>query len=167
MKIKMKGGDKWQKKYARSIAKFSLNHLLTERMLDEVVVHIELVDGLSISEGIFGDTDYEEDEDSSKLREFMIRVDSGMMMRALLETVAHEIVHVKQYARGEIKDLCHNNILYKNKKYKLSMNYWDQPWEIEAHGRERGLFEMWSEKAKLNKELHPWAFENYHAENMI
>ena len=28
-------------------------------------------------------------------------------------------------------------------------DYWDQPWEIEAHGRECGLFVRWAEENKL------------------
>jgi len=28
-------------------------------------------------------------------------------------------------------------------------DYWDRPWEIEAHGREVGLFVRWAEKEDL------------------
>jgi hypothetical protein len=28
-------------------------------------------------------------------------------------------------------------------------SYWDLPWEIEAHGRETGLFIRWAEKEHL------------------
>jgi hypothetical protein len=29
------------------------------------------------------------------------------------------------------------------------VSYWDLPWEIEAHGRELGLFVRWAEKEGL------------------
>ena len=35
--------------------------------------------------------------------------------------------------------------------YKDGIDYWDEPWEIEAHGRETGLFVRWAEKHKLGK----------------
>jgi len=33
-------------------------------------------------------------------------------------------------------------------------DYWDRPWEIEAHGRETGLFVRWAETNGINKK---WA----------
>ena len=34
---------------------------------------------------------------------------------------------------------------------KKNPDYWDQPWEIEAHGREIGLFIRWAEKEGYSK----------------
>ena len=56
------------------------------------------------------------------------------------------MVHVKQYARKELKqDYDWLGKTYSPKK----VSYWDQPWEIEAHGRETGLFVRWAEANKL------------------
>ena len=56
----------------------------------------------------------------------------------MLTTLAHELVHVKQYELGQ---LTQNN--------ESDYNYWDKPSEIEAHGREIGLFITWAENHKL------------------
>ena len=61
-----------------------------------------------------------------------------MRLRSLLTTVAHELVHVKQYITGELTQDSDKNI-----------SYWDRPSEIEAHGRETGLFIKWAEANKL------------------
>ena len=36
--------------------------------------------------------------------------------------------------------------------------YWDRPWEIEAHGREVGLFLQWVDKEGLQKK--PWTWDD-------
>jgi hypothetical protein len=37
---------------------------------------------------------------------------------------------------------------YKGQMYREDMNYWDCPWEIEAFGRELGLYKMFMESEK-------------------
>lgn len=68
-----------------------------------------------------------------------------------LKTLAHEMVHVKQYA---LRELTKNLVVsrggkvsmvsyWKGEKYKAKRKedeYWDCPWEIEAYGREEGLY---------------------------
>ena len=46
-----------------------------------------------------------------------------------LSTLAHEMVHVKQFARGEL-DPCMSR--WKSNRYVDHIEYWDQPWEKEA-----------------------------------
>jgi hypothetical protein len=69
--------------------------------------------------------------------DYEIDVKRSLRMRDMLITLAHELVHVKQYVKGEMPE-------------KLSEgDYWDRPHEIEAHGRETGLFIRWSEQSNL------------------
>lgn len=77
--------------------------------------------------------------------EYEVDLKRSLKMRELLVTLAHEMVHVKQYELNEIKD--------DNK----DCDYWDLPHEIEAHGRETGLFIRWAEKENLSKKS--WAQE--------
>ena len=62
---------------------------------------------------------------------------------SILQTLAHEMVHLKQFATGELRLMSKCNKL-KDKTWKKSSNemddYYDSPWEIEAFGREEGLF---------------------------
>jgi hypothetical protein len=39
----------------------------------------------------------------------------------------------------------------KKKVDTTKVNYWDQPWEIEAHGRAIGLVVQWSQDRKINE----------------
>jgi hypothetical protein len=65
-------------------------------------------------------------------------VDSGLDMERLVLTLAHEMVHVKQYARGQIKHkLGHKTRYWMGKP--IRKQYYEQPWEVEAFSKERVL----------------------------
>ena len=60
--------------------------------------------------------------------------------------LAHEMVHVKQYAKGELVD--HGKYCsWHGKKYEEaeanSEEYFFSPWEVEAFGMQVGLFRMY------------------------
>ena len=58
----------------------------------------------------------------------------------ILRTLAHEIVHVKQYVLGELR-WRDAGLLYKGINHDAMnlMDYFELPYEIEAYGREKGL----------------------------
>jgi len=69
--------------------------------------------------------------------DYEVDIKRSLRMRDMLTTLAHELVHVKQYVKGEMPE-------------KLSEgDYWDRAHEIEAHGRETGLFIRWAEQLNL------------------
>jgi hypothetical protein len=69
----------------------------------------------------------------------------------LLQTLAHEMVHVKQYATGELREKMRNgeaDLIWKNRRWSPpegQHEYWDCPWEIEAFGREYGLYKRFTQ----------------------
>lgn len=81
-----------------------------------------------------------------KPRQFTIQIRNNKSKRYMLMTLAHEMVHLKQYALGELDE---NMNVWKGKRVNSSIDYWDTPWEIEAHGRECGLWTRFAEKYKL------------------
>jgi len=52
-----------------------------------------------------------------------------------MSTLAHELVHVKQFARGELT----HNLQYWKGKDCSDTDYWKQPWEIEARRLQKKL----------------------------
>ena len=158
MKVQLRvwGGSSEQRKHARSMIRFAAHKLMGDRLARKCYIKVGISDHLFQRETIFGDC-INEDTDH-RPREFLIRLDSNMNMRSFLETLAHELVHVKQFAKDEMKDLGMGRTRFGKSYYDSStVGYWDQPWEIEAHGRERGLFEMWVDSEKLGKEK--WTHE--------
>lgn len=63
-----------------------------------------------------------------------------------MEVLAHELVHVKQYSSGELVDQG-NSCLWYNKEYAEvvtgSDEYYLSPWEVEAFGKQVGLYRMY------------------------
>ena len=54
-------------------------------------------------------------------------------------TLAHEMVHVKQLAKGTLKQV--NGVNYWNgKRYRKNHRYLNLPWEIEAFSKQELLF---------------------------
>jgi hypothetical protein len=65
-------------------------------------------------------------------------IDTALDVERLIIALAHEMVHVKQYARGQIthgKNL--NSRFWMGKK--IRGHYYDLPWEVEAFSKERVL----------------------------
>lgn len=74
------------------------------------------------------------------------------------KTLAHEMVHLKQYVRGELEDDVPVHLenksypeiaLWKGAPWRPSAKedaYFDSPWEIEAYGKEIGLFYRWQNR---------------------
>ena len=143
MTISIKGGTKSQKKYVRSMVEFCSKTLMPR-------IHtLDIAIKLTSPKGAMG---YCLELDDN--RTFEIEIDRNMRLRRLLETVAHEMVHVKQYARRELHPV-HNTWCGKTYNPK-KVSYWDLPWEIEAHGREVGLFIRWAEQEKLGNKRWTW-----------
>jgi hypothetical protein len=86
---------------------------------------------------------------SGKPREFTIEIDKSLNLKTMLLVLAHECVHVKQYATGELDD---NLSVWRGRKVNSDkVPYWEHPWEIEAYGREKGLYVRFAEKHQLGK----------------
>ena len=59
---------------------------------------------------------------------------SGLLNMAL--TPSHEMVHVRQLAKGQMKFLPKNARVWMGKTYSKKTKYLDQPWEIDAFARQ-------------------------------
>lgn len=100
-------------------------------------------------------------DDDISPRMFLITLDDGLKRKTILKTLAHELVHVKQFARNELRKFDANDRpIYLGKTIKLDkIEYWEYPWEIEAHGREIGLYTMYNDTLqkdiKLRNKLRP------------
>lgn len=136
--ITVTGGKPKQRRYVESMVQFCIDTLMPRMRTLEIEVK------LCSPKGAMG---YCLELDTN--REFEIEVDRTLSYRKMLETVAHEMVHVKQYARRELhpsKEAWLGKTINPKK-----VSYWDLPWEIEAHGREVGLFVRYCEENKLGK----------------
>ena len=51
-------------------------------------------------------------------------------------TLAHEMVHVRQLAKGQLKYLAKQNRIWMGRRYTKKTRYLDQPWEQDAFARQ-------------------------------
>lgn len=69
---------------------------------------------------------------------YVVSIKPGKL-EAMGVTLAHEMVHVKQMARGKLRPVKGFNI-WNGKKYANKTKYLDRPWEIEAFSKQELLF---------------------------
>ena len=80
-------------------------------------------------------------------REFTIEVHPGIGAFHIMETLAHEMVHVKQFAYQETND---SLSVWKGMRVDSdSMDYYDHPWEVEAYGMDTTLLAKFAIHEKL------------------
>ena len=103
-----------------------------------------------LSGDTWGICDYEECDRRPK--EFIIYIDRSLTdEKDVISTVAHEMVHVWQYATGKFKDYVGRPAhRYEDHIYDANMKYRDMPWEIEARRLEKVLYKAWVNN-KYNK----------------
>jgi hypothetical protein len=123
--ITINGGSNTQRKYAFSIASYVCNKF-------NITPTIEINFRRMSNDTSYGYCTQLEDN------EYDVDIKRTLRLRDMLSTLAHEMVHVKQYELGEL-----------TQTNEESIPYWDKPSEIEAHGRECGLFIQWAEQEEL------------------
>jgi hypothetical protein len=134
-------------KLCKDAIKWYGQKLLGPRLYDNVEILLEF-NNKELGPDVYGFCDW--NDDNHRARDFTITIDPNLGKRNTLLVLAHEMVHVKQYAKGEMKDyLRAKSVRWCGKVYNDNkMNYWDQPWEIEAHGREKGLYYRFLDEVK-------------------
>ena len=143
MKVYCRGGTSMQKKLAKDLARFCAEKLMTKRLADTLTVTIFFVPDMGDLEG---DCEYLDNDFGGNPKQFNIHIgNEDKKLSKQLRTICHEMVHVKQYAKGEMKNMWRPGryTKYQGELYPDEMDYWDTPWEIEAFGRESGLYVRW------------------------
>ena len=129
--------------FVKRAALFYAEQLMTPKMLENIFVRVKFdpkIDALGYAEVI----NYNE---SNKPREFQIELNPSAGSHDILETLAHEMVHVKQYAYSEMNE--YGNRWRGQRINTENLDYYDEPWEIEAYGVSTGLFSKFVIKEKL------------------
>ena len=123
-------------------AEFYGEVLLGKRMAKNIYLDIKLTNDLKKKEKAYGYC-HIVDDNLSRPREFMIELDASMKYSfdQILTWLAHEMVHLKQFVRGELYDYESGRVQWKSRSFGR-VNYDDQPWEKEAYRLEGELYEM-------------------------
>jgi hypothetical protein len=140
-------GKRKEKALLKEAAEFFAIQLMDPRMVRNLTLDIEVYNNLDVEGECV-------DEDGFRNpRWFTIGLKS-QDIKDMIKTLGHEMVHVKQHAKNEL--LTGHAVAARGglKIYSKWMGeiwkpkgkedaYFDAPWEIEAYGREVGLFAKW------------------------
>lgn len=92
---------------------------------------------------------------SKRQRDYLIVLNGKKGLHSTIETLAHEMVHVRQKAKNQLQYKYHQtygSIMARwkdNPPVPLSdINYLDRPWEIEARKLQRELYKEYIEHVK-------------------
>lgn len=117
---------------------FYASELLSKRMINKLSIKIEFDTTLNYA-GLCTWVD-----DYIRPKEFLIELNPCHPEDCLL-SLAHEMVHIKQYVKGELRELVSGKdlISWKGTRYRHTNDaewYDEQPWEIEAYTLEGLLY---------------------------
>ena len=79
---------------------------------------------------------------SGNPRHFIIEVNSNQNDGERVRTLAHEMVHIKQYCRKELNE---EATVWRDEVVNPNLSYDEQPWEIEAHSLGDTLYEEYND----------------------
>lgn len=124
-------------KLLKLAAKSFADKLLSPQLQKNIYIKVRIHDKLDAG----GYCDFIE-EGLPTPRSFEIDIQRTRKKIHMFSVLAHEMVHLKQIAYGEMKDkyVKHRYVtVWQGERYEDDVSYWDQPWEIEAYGLENSL----------------------------
>jgi hypothetical protein len=127
-------GYGYSKNLCQDIASWFLEKYFPRHKLEIDIVHRGMK-----REGVFGWCDISS-TNTSRPRKFLIEMQTGMDRETYIKTLLHELTHVAQWIRGDLK-LKHGKLCYSHEPVE-NYAYDDQPHEIEAREQEEKLY-LW------------------------
>lgn len=131
-------------------AKFYANILLEEDIMENIQLDIQIDFDMDCA----GHCVTEDCEEYPKC--FMILLNPYFTDESMFEVLAHEMVHLKQFATNELYNVLAMEAdeltlghIWKGERYKFGPDEYevlDAPWEVEAYGRQPGLYYRWQNR---------------------
>ena len=112
-----------------------MNELLSARKISNTYVTIRFV---SMEDS--GMCSVSDDESNTSPKCFDMDISGKMSIKRTLITLAHEMVHLRQFRDNELM-LGFTKSRFRGKTYSIDHDYDDQPWEKEAYELENVLYE--------------------------
>jgi len=141
MKLHVVGGSKFHKELAKNTVLGVASMLMHSNLIKGLEIRLKI--GKIQKNGYYGICTWL--DDNLKPREFEVTIDQDQSIKDFVSTICHEMVHVKQWAKGEMKDLYKggHRVVWKG---STSYNPTDPPWEKEASELEDKLAQkLWNE----------------------
>lgn len=126
MEYKVDGSPR-NKKFVEAILPSMITQLKLENCTKAVVIRIK--DECDDNQGITVDL-------SELTGCYLVVIKPTRKLKDIGLTLAHEMVHVKQLAKGILKNKQNGVNIWAGKRYTNKIAYLDMPWEIEAFSKQ-------------------------------
>jgi hypothetical protein len=140
-----------ERKILKMATHFYASRLMSERLSDSLEINVNVIKDFYVKNKILGEAFPKDDVlGLPSNKQFVINLEwNNKLGKRVLQCLAHEMVHVKQYAKGELKFHERGNLVTFQREQYQGDEYWESLWEIEAYGREVGLYQKFKPTLKL------------------
>ena len=156
----------------RNCVKFYMGKLVSKKVRNKLTIYVN-VQRKSIDGDRFGYCDPLGTNPETGRDEYDIEVvhspKSDPWKGNVYKNLAHECVHVKQFATGQMNrnivtqktssgkkltgTLWEGKMYISSKYEETDEGYYNSPWEIDAYGREVGLYRLWKQSLNEKEDL--------------
>ena len=141
-----------ERKILKMATRFYASRLMSERLSDSLEINVNVIKDFYVKNKILGEAFPKDDVlGLPSNKQFVINLEWDKLGKRVLQCLAHEMVHTKQYAKGELKFHEKRNLVTFQREQYQGDEYWESLWEIEAYGREVGLYQKFRPTLKLLK----------------
>lgn len=133
-----------QKEEAKEALSFFSDYLLGRRLSKNIYIHVTFDPSLFELHNELGYMSWT-DVAARCPRKFIVKIDAQLNKEKALLTMAHEMVHIKQYARGELRDMVAHSKKWMGEVFSENYEYSQLPWEVQALKMEPLLYQSWIE----------------------
>lgn len=124
-------GYGYRKRICASVTDWFMTKFMPRHVIDLRILHRGLK-----REFVYGWCDFE--DDYKRPRAFLIELQSHMDQESYIKTLLHELVHVRQWVFGNLRQK--RGKMYYGSTSLEDLDYEDQPHEIEAREQENILY---------------------------
>jgi len=141
-------GKRKEKALLKEAAEFFAAQLMDPRMVRNLTIDLEVRNNMRV------DGECVDEDNIRNPRWFTIGLKYQEDVEEMIKILGHEMVHVKQHSKNELQN---GHVVAARGGLKIYSKwmgeiwkpkgkedaYFDAPWEIEAYGREVGLYAKW------------------------
>jgi hypothetical protein len=141
MKTSIRGKNtRLSKRQVRDVMGVFASFLLSKRLAKNIYVEVFFSDLSKNDWGYCCPTDF----DYPNHREFEIIINSNLSKINQLKTLAHEMMHLRQYAVGDLKQYKDEKYRWLGKKVQMTEADYDKmPWEVQAYLAEEPMVSLY------------------------
>ncbi|QPX48116.1 hypothetical protein PQC13_gp151 [Synechococcus phage S-SRM01] len=139
MSVIIHSGYGYRKRLCEDVSCWFLNKFLPRHK-----IHLEIVHRGLKRDCVYGYCDFV--GESYRPREFLIELDTYMHEDLYIQTLLHELVHLRQWVVGSLRQK--RGKMYYGKECVEDIDYWHQPHEIIARREEILLYQKYMKTKK-------------------